>query len=167
MSAQVWKGMRSTRVLLHNFIRKALLKGFAAEPPTFSSAEHTAQFQASTDLMYEMQNEILASIPQHFLVKPETANEPFKIPWSHFNSEIYNPSQTSSPVSEKIPLIRSIGGYFLPWLLYRTGNIGVTTRETMESILRMLRLTGSEMGIQMAFVLAEDLEAKYAITSGS
>lgn len=166
ISAQVWNGMRSLRLLLHDIIRKTLLRGFATEPPIFSALEHTAQFQASTDLLFELQNELLASIPQYFLYKSTTNSSPFKFPWSKFNRDIYDPSLTHSPVSENIPLIRSVGGYLLPWLLYRIGHISITKRETVDAILRLLKLTGSEMGIQMAFVLAEDLEKKYAAKSG-
>ncbi|KUJ20016.1 uncharacterized protein LY89DRAFT_772794 [Mollisia scopiformis] len=162
MSAEVWNGMRSTRVLLHDQIRSTLLKGFATQPPLFSDEIYAVQFQASTDILYEMQNGLLASIPQQFLVMPTSSNAPFRFPWSNFQPDIYNPSQNSSPVLERIPLMRNVGGYLLPWLLYRTGNMSITKKETLDAILRLLRLAGSEMGIQMAFVLAEHLEAKFA-----
>ncbi|KAF8865981.1 hypothetical protein BDZ45DRAFT_380986 [Acephala macrosclerotiorum] len=109
--------------------------------------EYTAQFQASTDLLFEMQNRLLASIPQHFLGRSNTTSTPFKFPRSNFNMDSYDSSLTLSPVSEKIPLLRSISGYLLPLLLYRTGIISIRKRETMDAILRLLRLAGSEMGI--------------------
>ena len=65
LTANLWNSVRVFRILLHEQIREALLKGFAAKPPVFTQAMHTAQLQRSTDACYELQAGILASVPQH------------------------------------------------------------------------------------------------------
>jgi hypothetical protein len=167
LAAQVWNGMRSMRLSLHAAIRNTLLKGFVRRPPVFCTPKYTAQFQASTDLLYQMQAELLASIPQYFLFKPEAKTAPFKFPWSNFNSGVYNSSRSGKDVSTMVPLIRINGGYMLPWLLYRTANICITRQDTLDHILGLLRLVSSEMGMRMALVLAEDLQVRYSASLGN
>lgn len=58
------------RVILNEIIRDVLLKGFATKPPIFPFAIHTAQFQLATDTLYELQNDILSSVPQHLFTLP-------------------------------------------------------------------------------------------------
>lgn len=60
----LWNAARIIRILLHQRIRELLLRGFASVHPTFTQAEHTAQYQRSTDICYEMQADLLASMPQ-------------------------------------------------------------------------------------------------------
>jgi hypothetical protein len=63
--AQIWNAMRALRILLNEKVRDALLNGFSSTPPLFNQSEQTAQFQISTDLLYELQADILATVPQH------------------------------------------------------------------------------------------------------
>ncbi|KAK3686352.1 hypothetical protein LTR37_019895 [Vermiconidia calcicola] len=63
--ATMWNAARVMRILLNESIRDNLLKGFAVKPPVFTLPEHTAQFQLSTDICYQLQAEILASVPHH------------------------------------------------------------------------------------------------------
>jgi hypothetical protein len=115
LCAQFWVGMHSIRMELHETIRLTLLDGFSAKPPIFTSVEHTAQYQISTELLLKLQSELLASIPQ-YLLAPDASDRPTtKFPWSNFRS------RTSTSVSADIPLIRLFGGYGLPWVLYKVG----------------------------------------------
>lgn len=65
LTAHMWNSIRVFRILLHEQIRDTLLKGFSARPPVFTKAEHTIQFQKSTDICATLQADILGSVPQH------------------------------------------------------------------------------------------------------
>jgi len=76
------------RILLNVRIRDALLKGFSSKPPVFNQSEHAAQFQISTDLLYKLQADILASIPQHLGVVSRSTL--LLHPNSSSDNELYN-----------------------------------------------------------------------------
>jgi hypothetical protein len=175
ISAQFWNSVRTMRLHLNEIIRKTLLHGFNSQPPIFFEIEHTAQFQVSTDTLIWLQQEILASIPQYLgfdgisnaiskkkLPSTQSSFAP-KFPWSYFQSTIYDPTPTTSSLSNGPPLIRSFGGYVLPLVLYVAGNSSITTPTTKDKILRTLRLIGHSMGIQQAFILADEMESKRAV----
>ena len=65
LTANLWNALRVFRTLLHQKIRETLLQGFSSRPPVFTMPEHTAQFQASTDICFKLQVDILCSVPQH------------------------------------------------------------------------------------------------------
>lgn len=167
ISSQTSSGMLSARVDLHEIIRETLLKGCSVDPPVFSTPAHTAQFRQSTNILYQLQSELIANVSQYLLVSKTADTNMPRFPWTNFKTIIYNPSLTSASLSEDVPLIRSIGGYVLPWVLYKAGKVSVSTMETRREVIRLLRFTGSEMGIQQAFMLAEELEAKFGAKVGS
>lgn len=53
--SMIWNALRSIRMLINELIREVLLKGFSERPPAFNKTEHTAQFQISTDVLYQNQ----------------------------------------------------------------------------------------------------------------
>lgn len=148
--AQMWNGMRTVRIILHEFIREVLLKGFSAQPPLFTKPEHTAQLQLSTDTLYEMQADILASIPQHLGVtprprptSPSEAEAPRCLdrtlavfPWTNF----------SEHNDETFPLVRASGPYFLMWPLWFAGALGISTKEVKLFVAKNLKAIGETMG---------------------
>ena len=142
--SQIWNGRRTMRILLHEMIRDALLEGFSSRPPLFTGPKYTSQFQKSTDVLYEMQAEIFATVPQHLGYASSNANG------------IFDSSATGRGQS----MIRLSGPYFLIWPLLLTGIMDVTTQEAKEFALRNLRKIGDEMGIQLAFLLAKVIETK-------
>jgi hypothetical protein len=71
------------------------------------------------------------------------------------------------PTSGSVPLTLSVGGLVHLWTLYKVADVNVSTRETREIVVKLLRLSGSEMGIQQAFVLAEELETKHGLKRGN
>ena len=172
ISAQMWNYVRVMRLTLREIIRKTLVQGFSCQPPIFFKIEHAVQFQISTDTLFQLQRELLASIPQYLgfagitnlrpnwkLPSAQSSLDP-KFPWSCFQSTIYQITPTSSPPSNGPPLIRSFGGYILPRLLYVAGNLSITAPTTKQKILKTLRLIGHSMGIQQAFILADEMEGK-------
>ena len=146
--AQMWNGMRTVRVILNEKIRDILLEGFAAKPPRFNKPEHTAQFQISTDTLYQMQADILASVPQHLGATPcppstpSAANNPPQIndqllPWSNF------PERNE----DTFPVVRASGSYFLLWPLWFAGVMDVATEPVRIFAIRNLKFIGNMMGV--------------------
>jgi hypothetical protein len=149
--AQMWNGMRTVRVILNEKIRYILLEGFAAKPPLFTKPEHTLQLQISTDTLYEMQSDILASVPQHLGLTPRPPSSPSAatnppqsddlaitvFPWTNF----------SERNEETFPVVRTSGPYFLLWPLWFAGVMDVATDEVREFASKNLRVIGNTMGV--------------------
>jgi Fungal specific transcription factor domain len=147
--SQIWNTLRTGRILLNEMIRNTLLDGFSASPPVFNSAEHSAQFQISTDTIYEMQADILCTVPQHVGYFPEGQ--------THF--------QTLAEVDQsQLPAIKMSGGSFLIWPLWLAGILDITTEEVRKFVTRNLVSIGTTMGIKQAHLLAGIVEAKTGIT---
>ncbi|KAF2479730.1 hypothetical protein BDY17DRAFT_304509 [Neohortaea acidophila] len=60
----LWNMIRLFRIMIHQHIRGALLKGLAMNPPIFTAAEDYAQLERSMNMIYQMQSDILSSVPQ-------------------------------------------------------------------------------------------------------
>ena len=142
LAAMVWNGMRTCRILLNEIIRNALLEGFSSKPPLFVSAVFTQQLQRSTDTLYQLASDVIASVPQHLEF---TFSQTF-----HLDSAV-------DVVSSSIPMLK-MAIYQLPWSLYCVGNSDVTTEPLLRWIIDTLRHMSENMGIRQASVLADRLE---------
>jgi hypothetical protein len=145
--AQMWNSLRAVRIMLNEIIRNTLLKGFASKPPIFTGTEYTAQFQISTDILYEMQADILHSVPQHLGKFPKPSMR----------------SDTSTLVSRNIVggdfTSRMSGGTFLIWPLWFAGVLDIATEEVKQFVIMTLKSVGDSMGIRLANVLADSAKA--------
>lgn len=147
--AMIWNALRSLRILVNELIRETLLKGFAERPPAFNKTEHTAQFQISTDVLYEAQLGILLSVAQHVNQFPKPRDPSMNEPISSIPLLAYN--QLHAP-------LRMGGGSFLIWPLWHAGVIDICTDEVRQFVVKNLRSIGNTMGIQQANVLADYVE---------
>ncbi|TVY27183.1 hypothetical protein LHYA1_G004682 [Lachnellula hyalina] len=66
--AQMWNALRTLRAMLNEQVRNTLLAGFSSKPPCFTEPQYTAQFQISTELLYQVQDDILRTVVQHMAV---------------------------------------------------------------------------------------------------
>ncbi|KAN0110495.1 hypothetical protein V8E51_006882 [Hyaloscypha variabilis] len=82
--AQIWNGSRCVRIGLNEIIRTQLIKGFASNR-SFNTLENFAQFQASTQIVTQMRDEILRSVPQHVGLVPRS-RKPFENTSFHSNT---------------------------------------------------------------------------------
>ncbi|KAE9372344.1 hypothetical protein N431DRAFT_545029 [Stipitochalara longipes BDJ] len=82
--AQIWNGSRCIRIGLNETIRSQLVKGFASNQ-SFNTPENFAQFQASTQTVTQMRDEILRSVPQHVGLVPQS-RKPFQNTPFHSNT---------------------------------------------------------------------------------
>ena len=178
MTAQLWNGMRSFRILLNEMIRDVLLAGFSSRPPRFFGQEYVTQFQISTEALYQLQSDILASVPQHLgytskghkvsslsgaRVSADNDRSPHRLLWSDFGHHRHWDSQGPASVSSYLPVIRQSGGYLLPWPLYLAGATDIATEPVQRWVIESLRSLGRSVGIQQAMVLANMLEMKMNI----
>lgn len=173
MSATVWNGMRAVRMILQEIIRDAALKLHYLRPPySIDEQRYKAQYQASTDILYQLQSDIIASVPQHLGYAATTTKNKksssggmvrghHRFPWSNFN----NCTAATSPRSLKsqsaaTPMIRAFGGYTLPWAIFQAGDVDIATEPIQKWVIGTLQTIGRSMGIQQAIVLADKLEKK-------
>ncbi|KAH8646955.1 hypothetical protein BGZ60DRAFT_391555 [Tricladium varicosporioides] len=132
-TSQIWNGMRTCRILLHETIRDQVLAGAKALNPVFTEREITAQNESSVAIMLQLQADILASVPQH------TRNAIGK---------------------QATTLLEGSQGYFILWPLYLVGVMDLATETVRQWVIRRLRLLASNVGILQANVLAEYIEQR-------
>lgn len=150
--AQIWNAIRELRILLNEIIRDILQKGFASGTPCLPSPKYAEKFQTCTKVMYELQADILASVPQH--VGFGWHNPPIQ-PWNSFQTD---------GLGVGIPMVKFSGGYFLVWPLFLVGNLRLATPEVRAFCGKNLRYIGTHMGIELANLLAITLEQRMPIT---
>jgi hypothetical protein len=148
--AQIWNGMRTIRILLNEEIRNTLLEGFSSKPPRFVGAKYTTQFQVSTDTMYALQADILATVPQHLGYVTKHRKDVMRFPWTDFGEKS----------RDDFPVVRMSGPYFLIWPLSFCGIIDIATDEIRQFVVKSLQVIGRDMGIKQALVLAEVIQSK-------
>ncbi|KAF7871559.1 hypothetical protein EAF04_003666 [Stromatinia cepivora] len=151
--AQIWNALRGLRILLNETIREVLLKDFASTTPCLLGPKYAERFQICTEIIYQLQADILASVPQHMGYTSKNTTPPQ--PWSGFQKNGFE---------TEFPTIRFSGGYFLIWPLYLVGNLRMSTAEVRTFCVRNLRYIGTRMGIEHANLLATIMEQKIPIT---
>jgi hypothetical protein len=72
-TAQTWNWIRYNRIYFHDIIRNCILCGFAASPPVFVGQDYVDLLDRSTQLLYQLQADILASMPQFLHDTPNVA----------------------------------------------------------------------------------------------
>lgn len=63
-TAQTWNWVRYTRIYLHDIIRNCILAGFAMTPPTLVEPKYATLLGTSTQMLQQLQGDIIASMPQ-------------------------------------------------------------------------------------------------------
>ncbi|KAA8575713.1 hypothetical protein EYC84_004826 [Monilinia fructicola] len=151
--AQIWNAIRQLRILLNETVREVLLKDFSSPTPCLLGPEYAERFQICTETMYQMQAEILASVPQHvgYPAKSPTPSQP----WTSYKTD---------GLGAEFPTIRFSGGYFLIWPLYVAGSMRISTPEVREFCVKNLRYIGTHMGMEHANLLASIMQQKTPIT---
>lgn len=184
-AAQTWNWVRYNRIYLHDIIRNCLIVGFSMTPPALIGEKYAQLLQRSTQTLYTMQADILASIPQHLHDTPKSpmvyqeqptspsvsstssADSPSSPPvqtkffWSNFcETDPPQTSVTSTMAKDRLPIIRVSGGYSSLWALYTAGATPVATPESQEFVLKSFDRIANEFGINQAKVLSSALKMK-------
>ncbi|KAF2656996.1 hypothetical protein K491DRAFT_714893 [Lophiostoma macrostomum CBS 122681] len=162
-AAQKWNWVRYNLIYIHDVIRNTLLMGFSSRPPVFTGERFARLLQESTEMLYDMQYGILASIPQHLYDTPKSFSE-ITLPtvtspdkpryfWSNFN-ETPAGDKPNMEVQDRLPIVRISGGYSSMWALYIAGATPIASPESQEYILTSFKRIKAEFGINQAQVLA-------------
>jgi hypothetical protein len=133
--SQIWNGMRTCRILLHEIIRDQLRTSDEAMAPIFTEAEASLQYENSVQIMLEMQADILASVP---IDSPVSVSE-------------------GEPGSHSLT-------YFILWPLYLVGVIGLSTDRVRLWVIQRFRRIANEIGIRQADLMADFLEKKEMVS---
>jgi hypothetical protein len=149
--AQIWNALRVVRIMVHELIRGVLIQGFSSVPPTFNQPEHSAQFQISTDTLYELQADVLYSVVQHIGYFPK--------PTERFQHSSIG-SKKLFDLNEELSKVRMSGGSFLLWPLWLAGAMDLATEEVRDFVTKNLRAIGDGMGIAQAHILADFMVAR-------
>ena len=155
--AQIWNGVRTARIILNKMKRMVLLAGFSSQPPTFHGPEFHETFQSSTDLLYRLQDETIASIPQHMGLSDSSG---YKTLWSDFISMRVTPQNKLTSAHSSLPMMRSAGGYSFIWLLYLVGKSPTATEDIQKMMIKALHDLGEKKSVQQAIVLSESLDRR-------
>jgi hypothetical protein len=189
-SAQVWNWIRYNRIYIQDIVRNCLIAGFGTIPPVFTGTRYVQLLQESQEILYQMQYDILASIPQHMHDTPKnckqympncTSSRPSPLSdsvhdtelssspapgssrffWSNFHDDDSRLANLNSGVFEdKIPVVRIAGGYSSVWSLFIAGTTPVATPESQAYVIKSLERIGSEFGINQAKVLGSAVKLK-------
>lgn len=189
-AAQIWNWVRYNRIYVHDIIRNCLIAGIGMTPPVFTGPRYVQLLQESQEILYQMQYDILASIPQHLhdtpnTLTPHTSGSTFSSPtpsvdsfgttefpspqtssssrffWSNFRDQDFRVMHMNPGVSEdRLPVVRVSGGYASVWALYVAGSTPVATPESQQFVLRSMERIGNEFGINQAKVLGSALKLK-------
>jgi hypothetical protein len=125
---QLWNGMRTCRILLHQIIRRHLSSDALATVPEFTYEEAVAQMASSVSITLQLQQDILSSI-------------------SHQSIAFQNPNDPSSTLSGS-------RNSFIIHPLYLIGALDLSSEEIKDWVVARLRLLHDSAGIRQAGVLA-------------
>jgi hypothetical protein len=147
--AMVWNNLRMLRIMCNRIIRGALLTGFSSTPSLFAQPDYTVQFHLSMDIILEMRNDILATVPQYI----GRGNPPiFKI------ENLY----ILDPANKNYPPIPTAAGTHLMWPIWFVGqmNSAYLTEPVRNFAAKILRYIGEIQGIQQANFMALMVETR-------
>lgn len=165
---QIFCAICSYRILLTDIVNKALRTGSTC-PDFFLQPHEQEQVNEALSSIKQLQLAILAAIPQHFgspfrttqAVEADNTSEKDTL-WQNFNSKDYIPFRSAQKRPRDLPFVRMSGGYMIQFPLFTAGAADPPGGPIRRWTVGMLRLLGQTMGIQHAFVLADQLEDFHA-----
>ncbi|TVY20767.1 hypothetical protein LARI1_G001797 [Lachnellula arida] len=140
--AQMWNALRTLRVMLNEQVRNTLLAGFSSKPPYFTEPQYTAQFQISTELLYQVQDDVLGTVVQHMGRPPSKDPSP----------------QYRTTIKDDLSPIPMSAGTFLMWPLWFVGIMDSSSEQKRAFVAKNLHAIADILGIQQAHVLARSVE---------
>ncbi|KAH4855097.1 hypothetical protein HBI16_156500 [Parastagonospora nodorum] len=182
-TAQTWNWVRYNRIYLHDIIRNCILAGFATSPPILTGVRYAQLLTNSTQILEQLQADIIASMPQFLhdtpmtppcgstptYVTPPTMSDPMHSPgaesrrfFQNFRSETVDLSKTGNlnDCMDRLPIVRVSGGYSTVWALYVAGSMPTASAPSQKFVLHCLDRIEHEFGIMQASVFAKALRLK-------
>lgn len=162
VASSAWNAMRNCRIILQRIMLDVLTRAGDLFP---GSEESIAECMS---ILHQMRMEIFASVPQHLGFDPERAfrrssaassqsqalqatQDTFL--WSAFDEN--GVTLAENAVSSSLPVLRTSGGYTLPWSLYSAAECIETGSVRARRYAKdMLEYIGRMHGARQALVLA-------------
>lgn len=170
LSAQVWNSMRCGRILVHSIIAGILRQVIQAG---FSSPDSVARLQASVDILNQLKMDILSSVQQH--LNCATSGKGSRATTSSMGLEkissgcaaltlasMKNFSRFMDIECGQLPVLRTSRCYSLLHSLHLVGRVSDAGTQMRQSASNILYVVRKSLGIQQAFILAEELNVETA-----
>ncbi|WPH00724.1 Hypothetical protein R9X50_00355400 [Acrodontium crateriforme] len=166
LAAQMMNSIRSYRIALRDIMYKAVEQCTELESVELSQVEVENLFFPRVSI-HELQQQILASIPQHLgttlsshqtssVQTVDSSGRP--VLWPDFHLVGHNPFSFRGSKSPDIPFVRMAGGYLLQWPLYTAGMASAPGSSLRIWVIDTLRFIGKSAGVKQALLLASKLE---------
>ena len=154
--------IRITRIHIHAIVRLCITKLQDPRDESLDAIWRQSQLEESTRTVFEMQQDIMASVPQH-LGKISSDGKPvfhtqrplFNFQWQAFKARSYNPQALLFPECDGTPVMRAFGGSALGWALFAAAKVRGTDAAVYNKIRRLLRMVGMPQGNHQANIFAE------------
>ena len=182
-TAQTWNWVRYNRIYLHDIIRNCILAGFATSPPVLTGLKYVQLLANSTQILQQLQADIIASMPQFLHDTPMTPScgstptsvtppplfDPTHSPgaesrrfFQNFRSETVDLTKPGNlnDCMDRLPIVRVSGGYSTVWALYVAGSMPTASAASQKFVLHCLDRIEHEFGIMQASVFAKALRLK-------
>ena len=168
---QTWNGIRCMRILLHEMILEASQKKLSSSIQDASQEEWLLdQVASSKQTLFEMQENILSSVPQSLGYTPTNGkaassgkvdgsyneHEKHTFPWLNFGNTIYDLSAPTK--SSALPWVRVWGGYTILWPLYAAGSMETASEASRQWSIKALRRYAQQTGARQGTLFANALE---------
>ena len=169
-AAQQYNSTLWRRIILQDVMLKALRSH--PNPDSLGLSDVALQYiHNASDTIYQIQLEILASVPQHFenscphldfvsLSSTTVADVwPKDRTWTNFSYKDLNPWRLKGNQNPDLPAVRTNGGLTIQWPLYIAGAADAVGGKVRTWVINTLRLIGKDMRLHQATLLADSLEA--------
>lgn len=141
---KIWNGGRAYRSLLHQIVHESLVQAFADRTSEVVSPRFTQQLQFSHEVMLQMRDDVLASMPQVLGQLPPIGLETIPFPMENMENLINN----------RVPG----GGHFPAWFLFVIAQLPVTQISDRKWIISRMDAIWREKGIFKAREFARKIE---------
>lgn len=188
-TAQTWNWVRYNRIYFHDIIRNCILAGLSTSPPILSGAKYLQQLGKSTQILQQVQSDIIASMPQFMHDTPKVVprqgdttilniassavnthsravHDSTNIQQAFFANFVKDdiplpPSlMSNAKPSECLPVTRISGGYATLWALFVAGAMPTASSASQDFVLHCLGRVEREFGIMQAKVFGNALKIK-------
>ena len=155
-SAQLWSSLRNNRITVHSFIVAVLVH----QPPQTLTEGLEEQLSRSRGTVWQMQMDILASVPQYLGLEKAP---PFEREWP--TSDVQSSAclatdmlQVAMDPASDLPIFRSRHDFYLLWNLLLAGQVDEYEGEVRKATCEILNFMGRCCGICQAFHFAAALQ---------
>ena len=132
-------------MVVHETIRTKILQGFNSQPSSFTDQKYITQLQKTIEIIGEMRDEILRSVPETLGIIPQIL--PGTGTSKHLDAEISGSAKAAQPPAWK--------GAMLLWPLWIATSVKISPPSIRQLAMQRLRYLSEHMGLRQADVLAD------------